>query len=64
MPWEITMKPAFQASNMQIWRDFDMCICFALDTRMADTYRHITGDFTGQWSEEQRLVQATMVVEW
>lgn len=27
--------------------------------QMADTYRHITGDFTGQWSEEQRLVQET-----
>jgi hypothetical protein len=25
--------------------------------RMAETYRMITGDFSGQWSEEQRLIQ-------
>ena len=25
--------------------------------RMGETYRMITGDFSGQWSEEQRLVQ-------
>lgn len=25
--------------------------------RMAETYRMITGDFSGQWSEEQRLIK-------